>query len=216
MPFRVGFCVSGAGRLFRAAVRRQDELAIQPALLVAGPHADADLELFCADHGMPMVRVVAGPRERFAHQITRACIDAELELLCLTFDRILPAELVKHYRGRIINTHLSLLPAFKGLRPLSKALTAGAQVVGATIHEVVEAVDSGPIIAQCARAVERMDTESTLGSRLFELVRPMFLQVIAWYAADRIVRDDHGRLWVRGARYGQLPIVPAVEQAFAE
>ncbi len=215
-PFRVGFCVSGEGRLFRAAVQRCEQLGIEPALLAVTAQAAAELDGVYSEHGIGVHRLATQPRAAFDRDITRACVAANLDLLCLTFDRILPADLVNHYHGRIINTHMSLLPAFPGLHGISDALAAGARFAGATIHEVEIAVDSGAIVAQCLEAVRREDTVGTVGRRLFGLLRPMFLQVIAWYAAGRIEHDSLGRVWVRDAVYGQLPMSPAIEQSFAD
>ncbi|HUI25227.1 MAG TPA: formyltransferase family protein [Candidatus Kryptonia bacterium] len=216
VPFRVGFCVSGEGRLFRSAVHLRQRIGIAPVLLAAGHRASPQLESFCEQQNVPYARVPARPRETFERDITRICVSANLDLLCLTFDRILPAGLVKHYHGRIINTHLSLLPAFKGLQPLTDAQTAGTRFVGATIHQVEEEVDAGPIVAQCMIGVQRADTAESLGRRLFALVRPMYLQVIAWYAAGRVERDSHGRVWIRDAVYGELPVSPKIELQFPD
>ncbi len=209
--FRVGFCVSGNGALFRAAAAHRAILGIQPALVVAGPNAASDLERFCGERDIAFVALPRLQRAAFNETITRVCVEPQLDLLTLTFDRIIPPELVHHYRGRVINTHMSLLPAFKGLHGLAQSLDAGVRFAGATIHEVEEAVDNGAIIAQCVVGVRRDDSEVSLGERLYDSLRPMYLQVLAWYAAGRVVKDARGRLWVRNAVYGRLPISPAVE-----
>ena len=209
--FRVGFCVSGYGALFRAAAIHSATLGIQPTLVVAGPNASPDLEPFCRERAIPCVVLPRLQRAAFNETITPVCVQPQLDLLSLTFDRIIPPELVRHYRGRVINTHTSLLPAFKGLHGLAQALNAGARFAGATIHEVEEEVDAGAIIAQCVVGIERGDSEVTLGERLYDSLRRMYLQVLAWYAAGRVVKDAHGHLWVRDAAYGLLPISPAVE-----
>jgi len=214
VPFRVGFCVSGQGRLFRTAVAHRQALGIEPALLVVGPSAAAELESFCAAHGPMCVRPSAQPRPQFDQELSRICIAAQLDLLCLTFDRILPHELVKHYGGRIINTHMSLLPAFKGLAALAQSLRADTRFAGATIHEVTDDVDGGAIIAQCAVGVRADDDTESLGGRVFALLRQMYLQVIAWYAAGRVQKDRNGRIRIRDAVYGELPVSPALELTF--
>ncbi len=213
---RVGFCVSGNGRLFRAAALHRDLLGIAPTLVVAGPRAAPDVELFCRDSHIPFAALPRLERHVFDAEITRICVAAQLDLLSLTFDKIIPPQLVGHYRGRIINTHMSLLPAFKGLHGLAQALDAGARFAGATIHEVNEGIDDGAIIAQCVVGIRRNDDTAALGERLFESLRQMYLQVLAWYAADRVMKDERGRIWVRDAAYGQLPISPAIELTFPE
>src|SRR3712207_57489 len=103
--YSVGFCVSGQGRLFRSAVMQKEELGIRPALVVADHSASTELEAFCGGRNVPFVRLEKLRRAEFNTEITRICMDAKLDLLCLTFDRIIPPELVRHYRGRIINVH---------------------------------------------------------------------------------------------------------------
>ena len=208
---RVGFCVSGRGRLFREAATRRSALGIVPALLVADHGASAALEPFCTAAGIPVARLPEDD-DRYRTEIARACDAASLDLLCLTFDRILPPEVVAPRPGRIINVHLALLPAFRGKRAFERALAADVRYAGATIHEVTEDVDRGPIVAQCVIATQRDDTVEAVGDRVYGLLRPMFLQVLAWYAEGRVARDDRGRIRVRDAVYGELPVSPALER----
>ncbi len=215
--FRVGFCVSGGGHLFRAAAANADQLIVVPALVVLDAHAQQDLEGFCRDRKIRCVRLPQGlPTELFNEKITSLCADADLDLLCLTFDRILPPELVNQYRGRIINVHMGLLPAFKGRNALQRSISSNVRYAGATIHEVDDQVDHGAQVAQCIVGIRRNETAEQLGSRLFNMLRLMFLQVIAWYSCGRVFKDDGGRVWVRDAVYGEIPISPSIEMDFPE
>jgi len=215
--FRVGFCVSGGGHLFRAAAVHSEQLAIDPALVILDGRAQEDLEKFCGDRAIRCVRLPHElPNDQFNEKITSLCADAELALLCLTFDKILPPELVTHYRGRIINVHMGLLPAFKGLNALQRAVSHNIRYAGATIHEVDEKIDHGAQIAQCIVGIRRLETAEQLGGRLFGLLRSMFLQVIAWYSHGRVTKDEDGRIWVRDAVYGEIPISPSIEMTFPE
>ncbi len=211
--FRVGFCVSGQGRLFREATRCRQPLGITPALLIADTYASADLGPFCAAAGIPVSRLSPDGGQSLA-EIGRACDVAGLDLLCLTFDRILPPEVVAPRRGRIINVHPALLPAFRGKRAIPRAISADVRYAGATIHEVTEDVDGGPILAQCVVATTADESVESIGRRIYELLRPMYLQVLAWYAEGRVVTDEHGRVRVRDAAYGRLPVSPALERPF--
>ncbi len=213
---RVGFCVSGAGRLARSAIAQSQNLGISPVLLAAEEKAEKDLNAFCAIHGVPFVRLNYENRALADRALDQLCREADLGLLFLTFDKLIPDSLVNHYSGRIINLHMGLLPSFKGMHAVSQALAADARFVGATIHEVDCEMDHGPIVAQCIHGVRENDSEESLGSRLFYSVRLMYLQVIAWYAAGRVYKDETGRIRVMGARYGELPICPQVENTFAD
>jgi phosphoribosylglycinamide formyltransferase-1 len=112
--------------------------------------------------------------------------------------------------------HMAQLPSFPGMHGLAQTLAGHARFAGATIHEVDEQVDHGSIIAQCITGVRAGDTPETLGRRLYRPLRLMYLQVLAWYAAHRVFHDEQGRVWIRDAVYGELPISPAVEQGFPD
>jgi len=209
---KAGFCVSGNGSLFRAAVRHREALSIDPRLVVTETKASPDLEEFCSQNGLRCVRLDPADRPAFDRELTRVLIEAELDLIALTFDRVLPAEVVRHYAGRIINVHPALLPAFIGMRGMERTLASGARFGGATVHDVVDEVDAGAIIAQAVVATIPGETLADYGRRVYRLLEPMFLQVMAWYAEGRVERDGGGRIVVRDARYGSLPVSPALER----
>jgi phosphoribosylglycinamide formyltransferase-1 len=90
-----------------------------------------------------------------------------IELVCLAgFMRLLTAEFVSKWQGRMINIHPALLPDFKGLDTHARAIAAGAKTHGATVHFVVPEMDAGPIIAQAAVPVRADDTPQTLAARV--------------------------------------------------
>ena len=211
-PLRTGFCVSGKGRLFQEAVRHRNLLGIDPTLAVLGYGADPGLEGFCVAHGITPVRMEHARGPELNDALELALVPADLGLVALTFDHLIPPPVVRHYRGRMVNLHLALLPAFPGFRAIPKALAGGVRFAGATVHEVDETMDGGPIIAQAVVGLRRDDTTETVGARVFAAARPMFLQVLRWFAAGRVERDPDGRVWVRGAEYGALPVSPAVEE----
>ena len=215
-PFRVGFCVSGMGRLFRSAVVHRHRLGVVPALAVLGGTADAELDEFCRGHQCPAVRLPAKPKEAVGDAIGRALLPADLSLVALTFDHLIPAAVVREYRGRMINYHPSLLPAFPGMRAVGRCVAGGARFAGATIHEVSEGVDDGPVVAQCVIGLRPADTPESVGARVYGPGRLMYLQAIRWYAEGRVSKDEAGRAWVAGATYGEFPVSPAVELSFPD
>lgn len=213
MRFRVGFCVSGGGSLARAAVQHSAALGVQPALLLLSNRASSDLEQFGRCFGIPTIRIDYNDRKAADDELTSVCIEARLDLLCLTYDKIIPAPLIEHYEGKIVNVHPALLPAFRGIKAARQALGAGALFSGVTLHEVDKEVDHGPIICQGVEPILENDTEELLNCRLYNLMRPMYLQVIRWYREGRVLRTS-GQLRVVGARYGCFPISPGIERAF--
>jgi phosphoribosylglycinamide formyltransferase-1 len=212
--YKVGFCVSRGGRLARAAIQQASALGIVPSLVVLDHTAAPDLEAFCAEHQVRFARLEKMNREHFQTELHRVCTEDHLDLLVLTFDRVVRAPLLDAYAGRMINVHPALLPAFMGTNALERTAGSGVRFGGATIHEVAEELDGGAIIAQCTLALKRGENAADYGARLFELLRPMFLQTLKWYAKGRVEKDHQGKIWVRGAAYGRLPISPSLEADF--
>ncbi|MDT8387964.1 MAG: phosphoribosylglycinamide formyltransferase [Thiogranum sp.] len=117
------------------------------------------------------------------------------ELVVLAgFMRVLSTEFVQHFRGRLINIHPSLLPAFRGLHTHRKALEAGATEHGASVHFVTEELDGGPVIAQAEVPILADDTAETLAARVLEQEHRLYVQVIAWIAEGRI-RCEAEQVW---------------------
>jgi phosphoribosylglycinamide formyltransferase-1 len=80
--------------------------------------------------------------------------------------RILTPMFVAHYEGQLINIHPSLLPAFQGLNTHQRAIEAGCQFAGATVHHVSAELDHGPILAQAVVPVMKHDTPESLAARV--------------------------------------------------
>ncbi len=113
-------------------------------------------------------------RERFHDALIQAVEEKTPDLIVLAgFLVVLPEELIKRYRNRIINIHPSLIPSFcgkgfYGLKVHEKALERGVKVTGATVHFVDEGTDTGPIILQRPVMVEDDDTPEVLQKRVME------------------------------------------------
>ena len=102
------------------------------------------------------------------------------------FMRILTPAFVRHYVGRLMNIHPSLLPAFTGLHTHQQAINAGVKLAGCTVHFVTAELDHGPIIAQAAVPVLEDDTATTLAARILQEEHRIYPQAIAWFAADQL------------------------------
>jgi phosphoribosylglycinamide formyltransferase-1 len=131
---------------------------------------------------------------------TRAEFDAALaerierhapEVVALAgFMRILGAEFVRRFDGRLVNIHPSLLPAFPGLETHRRALEAGCKASGATVHFVTAALDHGPIIGQAVVPVRADDDESSLAARVLAAEHRLYPRAIAWLIEERLSRSD--------------------------
>ena len=95
------------------------------------------------------------------------------------FMRILTPGFVARYKGRLLNIHPSLLPAFPGLHTHQRALDAGCQVAGATVHRVTAELDHGPILAQAVVPVLEGDTADSLAARVLTQEHRIYPQAIA-------------------------------------
>ncbi|MGD0478030.1 MAG: phosphoribosylglycinamide formyltransferase [Nitrososphaerales archaeon] len=105
------------------------------------------------------------------------------------FDRILTAEFVKEFSGRLMNIHPALLPAFKGLHAQKQALDHGVKVSGCTVHFVVPEVDSGPIIVQKAVEVKEDDDEESLSERILREEHQLLPKAIQLFVSGKLRID---------------------------
>lgn len=142
-------------------------------------------------------------REIFNDVLTKTIIDRGIDLVVLAgFLVIIPPQLIKAYKNRIINIHPSLIPSFcgtgfYGLKVHEEALKRGVKVTGATCHFVDEGTDTGPIILQKAVSVEPDDTPKSLQQRVMEQAEWKIMpQAIDLIANDRIEVVD-GRVVIK-------------------
>ena len=102
------------------------------------------------------------------------------------FMRILTADFVNHYAGRMINIHPSLLPSFTGLHTHQRALDAGVHLHGCTVHFVTAELDHGPMIAQAAIQVLPDDTVASLAARVLAEEHRVYPAAVRWFAEGRL------------------------------
>jgi len=114
------------------------------------------------------------------------------------FMRILTPSFIERYRGRIMNIHPSLLPAFPGLHTHRRALAAGARFHGCTVHFVTPDLDSGPVIVQAAVPVHPGDTEEQLAARVLAQEHRIYPQAIRWFCEGRLQLGRNGAVTVDG------------------
>src|ERR1700726_1310249 len=124
--------------------------------------------------GIPAVTIESKPfgkdRAAFEAVLQSALDQHRIDLICLGgFMRLLTAEFVQRWYGRMLNIHPSLLPSFPGRDPQGQALRAGVKISGATVHFVIPETDAGPILMQGAVAVRDDDTPETLASRVLKI-----------------------------------------------
>jgi phosphoribosylglycinamide formyltransferase 1 len=184
--------ISGGGSNMAAIVRAarndgwQERLGARVAAVVSN-RAQAGGLMLARENGIPtevLDHSGFASREGFDHALA-SVIDRYGDprdvapVVLAGFMRILTADFVDRYRGRLLNIHPSLLPAFPGLSTHQRAIDAGCRVAGATVHEVTAELDHGPILAQAVVPVLSDDTAQTLAARVLTQEHLIYPRAIA-------------------------------------
>lgn len=195
---KVAVLVSGGGTNLQAILDSIDNGVITNAevsLVVSNKRGAYALER-AASKKIPSAVLVPkefASREAFGEELIHLLDETEIDLVVLAgYLVILPENFVKHFYGRMINIHPSLIPShcgagYYGLKVHESVLARGNKVTGATVHFVDEGTDSGPIILQKAVEVSEDDTPETLQKRVMEQAEWKILpQAIDMIANDKI------------------------------
>jgi phosphoribosylglycinamide formyltransferase 1 len=194
MKKRVAVLISGRGSNMTAlieAAKAQDYPAEIVVVVSNRPDALGLVRAREAGIATALVDHMAFGKDREAFE---RALDAELhahriEIVCLAgFLRLLTPWFVDRWSGRMINIHPALLPRFKGLDTHRRALEAGAEEHGATVHFVSVGMDEGPVILQRAVPVLASDTEASLAARVLEVEHQIYPQAL------RLVAEGRARL----------------------
>jgi phosphoribosylglycinamide formyltransferase 1 len=200
---RVAVLISGRGSNMAALIEAAKDSSYPAEIaLVLSNRADAGGLLVAHAAGITTEIVehtqFGKDRAGFERALQTTLDKHRIEIVCLAgFMRLLTAEFVSHWQGRMLNIHPALLPAFKGLDTHKRALEAGAKVHGATVHFVVPEMDSGPIIAQDAVNVFAGDTEEALAARVLTVEHRLYPLALKLLAEGRI-RVENGKCLVDG------------------
>ncbi len=140
--------------------------------------------------GVPVEVVPRGPdRTEFTHRIVDALQAHDVEVVAMAgFMTILEKPIFDAFPNAVLNTHPSLLPAFRGAHAVADALATGVKVTGCTIHVATPEVDSGPILAQEAVPVLPDDTVQSLHERIKEVEHRLYPETIRRYAEGTLGR----------------------------
>ena len=197
-PHRIVILISGRGSNMQAIVQRCVEQT-WPASVVAvlADRPTAAGLAFAQQHGIDTAVVdhkAHAERAAFDDALA-AAIDAHQPSLVLLagFMRILGAAFVRRYQGRLLNIHPSLLPAFAGLHTHRRALQAGCQAVGATVHFVTPELDHGAIVMQSVVPVLPGDDEAALSARVLATEHVIYPQSVRWWVQGKL-RVQDGRV----------------------
>jgi phosphoribosylglycinamide formyltransferase-1 len=187
--------ISGRGSNMEALIAARDagRLPVNIAAVISNrpeakgleTAAQAGIATHYIDH-----KAFAG-REAFDAALAE-CIDQfNPDLVVLAgFMRILSDGFVRHYAGRLMNIHPSLLPSFPGLHTHQRALEEGVRIHGCTVHFVTPTLDHGPVIIQAAIPVLDGDTEDSLAARILVQEHQVYPQAVRWFAEDKLTLDN--------------------------
>ena len=123
----------------------------------------------------------------FDQEIMKVIDNYQAKVIILAgYMRILSADFISKYSGKILNIHPSLLPKFPGLNTHQRAIEASEKKHGASVHFVTEEVDGGPVIAQQSVNIDSTDNPQTLAKKVLEKEHILYPQVIRWYTQGRL------------------------------
>jgi phosphoribosylglycinamide formyltransferase-1 len=181
---RIGILISGRGSNMIAladAVREGRISDAKIAVVISDQPNGAGL-LKARERRIETLVIQRSERTRDEHdrEIVAALRTRNVDLVCLAgYMRVLSRGFVAAFRGRILNIHPSLLPAFPGLEAQKQALEHGVKWTGCTVHFVDETLDGGPIIAQRSVPVHDDDTVESLSARILDQEHGLYVEAVA-------------------------------------
>lgn len=188
---KTGILISGRGSNMAALIKatREHDYPAEIVLVISNK-ADAPGLGIARREGIKtsvVMQSAFATKAEFEAELQKNLLDAGVELICLAgFMRVLSADFVNLWQGRLINIHPSLLPAYRGLHTHERALADGAAFHGCTVHHVVAALDAGPTIAQEQIPVLPDDTAETLAARVLEIENRLYPRALARVAKELI------------------------------
>jgi phosphoribosylglycinamide formyltransferase-1 len=194
---RTAVLISGRGSNLEAliAASRAPDFPAEIVLVISNREDAPGLQI-AKDARVP-IKVISHKeyslREEFDAAIDDALQEAKIGLVCEAgFMRIHSEWFVEKWKGRLINIHPSLLPAFPGIRVHQQALDAGVKISGCTVHFIVPELDSGPIIMQAAVPVMPNDTAETLAARILVEEHQIYPEALKLVASGKM-KLENGR-----------------------
>jgi phosphoribosylglycinamide formyltransferase-1 len=187
---RVVVLISGSGSNLQALIDSLGEDNPATISAVISNRADAYGLVRAQQAGIPtglLEHRNFADREAFDAALIELIDEAGADLVVLAgFMRILSAGFVRHYQGRLLNIHPSLLPRYRGLNTHQRALDAGDREHGCSVHFVTEELDGGPLILQAVVPVEATDDAGSLAQRVHHQEHRIYPLAVRWFAEGRL------------------------------
>lgn len=178
--FRIAVLASGRGSNLRAVIEAsaRGELAVQVVGVFSDQPACGAIAL-AREAGLPTVAL--SPRDYPSRRAFDESLFNEIAavqpdlIVCAGYMRIISESVVRQFEDRMINLHPSLLPKYPGLDTYARALAAGETEHGSSVHRVIPALDSGPVLAQVRVPVQSGDTPDSLAQRVQAREHPLLI-----------------------------------------
>lgn len=192
--------ISGSGSNLQALIDASEQKRIPGTIrAVFSNKADAFGLERAREAGIPQHALAASQfasREAFDRELMHEIDAYAPDVVVLAgYMRILSAEFVQHYQGKLLNIHPSLLPKYPGLNTHRQALDNGDTEHGTSVHFVTEELDGGPVILQAKVPVFDGDDEEEITSRVQAQEHAIYPLVVGWFLNGRLkMQDNHAWL----------------------
>ena len=187
-PLRLVVLISGTGTLLQALLDAISVGELSAQVVAVGADRSAEGLVRATSQGIPTFQLPLGKgqdRAQWDHELSQVVGQFDPDLVISAgFMKLVGDEFLARFGGRFINTHPALLPSFPGAHAVRDTLAAGVKVTGCTVFAVDEGIDTGPIIAQEAVAVEPGDDEATLHERIKIVERRLLVEVVRNWRRD--------------------------------
>ncbi len=194
-PLRLAVLISGGGSGLKALLRHQSNGRVShvTSLVISDVESADGLKHASASSvnhlSIPPPGGMKGIKRRLEHErrIMEALASHDIEMVVLSgYMRVLTPSFVSNWKGRMVNIHPSLLPAFPGAHAQRDAIDSGAKETGCTVHFVDEGVDTGAIIQQKKVPILPNDTLETLTARIKEEEHDLYPKVLDDISSGKI------------------------------
>lgn len=200
---RAAIMISGGGSNMAVLIAASQAPDYPVAFVgVISDHADAGGLAKAEAAGVPAIafeRRDFGSKAEHEAAILAHLAGLDIDLICLAgYMRLLSADFIGAWPGKILNIHPSLLPLYPGLDTHQRAIDAGARLAGCSVHVVTEGVDEGPLVAQAAVPVIAGDTAATLAARVLKAEHRLYPAAVRKFAGGACDTDEAAQLFSFG------------------
>ncbi len=189
--------ISGRGSNMEAILKsiKKNKIPINPAVVISNKPDAKGIKIaqkLGVSTEIVESRGIKGASWKYDHEIVTVLekygVTSKNGLVCLAgFMRIMSPEFIKQFKGKIINIHPALLPAFPGLHSQKQAIDYGVKYAGCTVHFVDEGIDTGPIILQSVIKIDDNDSEDTLSKRILAREHIIYPKAIKLFVEGKII-----------------------------